>query len=179
MLRLGHVPQQLLGKMMIRSYTEPRTPHATGTFVIQVLADPTTAHNIAIECPGCPELFADVSAHAPTALYFDLFTIPHVFYPDITEQIVRRDAALDFWLDRLAQYYSEGRMPLDKAEKESMVRKAKDLRAAHKKTGWVPGFLELIVYPVQPIQIHELWEEHKRGMFHFQFDRFFRPKGHQ
>ena len=164
---------------MTRSYTKPRAPHVADTFVIQVLADPTTTHSIALQCPVCAELFADVSAHTPTVLYLDLFTVPQVFYPDITEQIVKRDAALDFWLDRLAQYYSEGRMPLDKAEKESMVRKAKDLRAAHKKTGWIPGFLELIVYPVKPIQIHELWEEHKQGMFHFQLDRFIRPKRHQ
>lgn len=146
------------------------------TFGVFVISDPVPAHQIALRYPDYAQLFADVSPNAPTCLYCNLLTITDTPFPEVTVQVARRHAALDFWEDRLALYFSQRRRPLSTAGKNTLIQIARNLCVVNKKTGWVPDFLELKLFPIKSSDLDELWMDTKKSMLLFEIEKLFRPK---
>lgn len=155
------------------------SPHENSlcTFAVSVVATPVASERILSACPGYSHLLqGDVSACESKCLYCDLVTTTITPYPEITEQIARRYAALYFWENRLALQVSESRKTFGPNRKKELLRIVQSLLMANRRTGWVPDFLELTLTLVKTDQLHELWLENKRGMLLFEIERLFRPR---
>ncbi len=153
-------------------------PHENSlcTFAVFVVANPITPTGIQGACPGYAQLLQDASAHTPTCLYCDLITTIVTPFPEITELVARRHAALDFWQDRLALYFSGRRKALGMKRKKQLFKIAYSLLKINKNTGWVPCFIEIRMIPARPIDLDDLWNDVQRSMSRFEIERVSRPK---